>query len=260
VTNDLELTLGATPLYNTNSTLNAKYGVLPSQVPTVHPIIQYFGVGIGGTFNVDGTNLSQPNEVSALNMDLYTPIPIRCVPIEQDLSSSEQALYRMRVVKTIGGQQYACYYLKLLTKENSQVQYTQLNPTTLVETTYVLNYTNLNPTPPTTSTNGTSSAISSEVDALLQVNFPLLGSEINEAVSVIYGGDLRYARITEIGVYSGTDYAYTTTDYLNNPFTYTESIMTQLSLQYTFNGVDMASPTTAFNQNFSFGASNIVLL
>lgn len=262
VTNDLESTLPTTPLYDINSTLNAKYQVLPKQVPGSgqHPTIKYFGIGINGARNVDGTNLSEPQEVSSLNMDIYQPIPFRCVTLDNDLSATERQQYRMRVVITQSSQQYVCYYLKVITIDDQQVQYTRLDPTTGNEVSYALDYENLTPTPPATSVDGSSNSISSEVDVLVSTNFPLAGTEVLEAVQVLYSGDLRRARITEIGIYTGTDYTTTANDVNNNPFSYTESIMTQLSMHYTFNGVDMASPTASFNQSFSFGSGDLVLI
>lgn len=261
-TNDLETTLSVTPRYDVKSTLNAKYQILATGIPAAgqHPIMRYFGIGIGGSRNVDGQNLSQPQAVSSLNMDIYTPIPFRCLPIEQDLSTADRAQYRIRTIITIGSQQYVCYYLKLITVDNTTVQYTKLNSTNNTQQAYTLDYSNLTPTAPTTSIDGSSNSVSSEIDVTVPTNFLVSGTEVQEAIQVLYNGDLRYARITEIGVYTGTDIQNTANDSNNNPFTYTESIMTQLAMHYTFNGVDMSSPTAAFNSVFSFGAGNITLI
>ncbi len=260
ITNDLELTLGTTPIYDTKSTLNAKYGIQANATPNAHPTVKYFGIGINGSFNVDSVNLTQPRDVSSLDMDLYQPLPFRCVPVEQDLSATDRAIYRMRVIQTVNGQQYACYYLKLMTINDAQVQYSQLSSAAGAEQPYVIDYTNLNPTPPTGTTDGVSTSVDSEVNVLVSTNFPVSGLEVIEAVNVLYAGDMRRARLTEIGVYTGTDEIVQTTDSTGAAFNYTESIMTQLSIHYCFNGVDMASTTASFNQSFSFGGSNLILV
>ncbi len=258
-TNDLELQLGLTPIYDINSTLNRKYNIAMTQ-PTTHPQIKYFGIGIGGTLNVSGTNLSQPQEVSVTDMDLYTPLPFRCVPATQDLTAIEQMQYRMRVPTMIGGVAYICYYLKLLSVAAATAAYTLVNATTGVQTPYVLDYTNLTPTPPATTVNGQISTTAQDINVSSSAALPLLGTEVIEAVSALYAGDLRYAKISEIGIYSGTDASVTATNSSNVTFTYTESLMTQLSIHTTMNGIDMSSPSATFNQQFVFAGGSIVLV
>jgi hypothetical protein len=258
-TNDLELELGLTPLYDLNSTLNKKYSVAV-QAPSTHPQVKYFGIGIGGVQNVSGTNLSQPQEVSELNMDLYTPLPFRVVPAAQDLDPTTRALYRMRVPKVISGANYICYYLKVLNLAAPSASYTQRDPTTGVETPYTLDYSNLSPTPPPTPVNGQVSSSSMEINVSAASTLPLSGTEVIEAVSALYGGDLRYAKISEIGIYTGTDASVAATDSNGQAFNYTEALMAQLHIQSTLNGVDMSSPTASFGQQFVFAGGSIVLI
>lgn len=260
MTNDLELQLGLTPRYDVASTLNAKYGVFPTMKPSTHPTLRYFGVGINGKRNIDTTNLSEPREPLATNMDIYQPIPIRVLPVDQDLSADERASYRMRRVVTIGSTQYVCYYLKLITQTDSQVAYTKLNATSNVQETYPLDYTNLTPTPPTDTIDDVTTDVSAEINVYAATSFPLTGEELAEAISVFYNGDLRYANISELGIYTGTDTVVQATDYQGNQFSYTESIMTQLDTHYCFNGTDMSSPTATFNQQFMFGSGKIALI
>lgn len=259
-TNDLELELGLTPLYDTNSTLNKKYNIAATNVPTAHPRLLYFGIGIGGTHNVSGTNLSEPVEVSAVNMDLYVPLPFQVVPLSADLSPTERANYRMRVPMMIGGVAYVAYYLKLLSLASSYASYTLRNPTTGVETAYALNYANLSPTPPSTPVNGVIPSGSQEVNISSAATLAVSGAEVTQAVAALYSGDLRYAKISEIGIYSGTDATISATNSAGTAFTYTESIMTQLAIHQTLNGVDMSSPIAAFNQQFVFCNGSIVLV
>ena len=255
-TNDLELELGLTPAYDLNTTLNRKYNISPT-TPSTHPTMKYFGIGIGGTYNVSGTMLSQPYQPSELDMDLYIPLPFVVVPAAADLSPTARAQYRMRVPKMIGGNPYICYYLKVLNLASSSVAYTLRDPTTGVETPYTIDYSNLSPTQPSTSGSGSGSA--SEINVSSAATLPVSGVEVIQAVSALYGGDLRYAKISEIGIYTGTDASVSATDSTGATFTYTESLMTQLAIHTTLNGVDMSAPTASFNNEFVFCNGSIVL-
>lgn len=257
---ELEAYSGVTPIYDTASTLNAKYGVFNSLVPTSLPTVSYFGIGIGGCYNVSTGNLSQPYPVLKTNMDLYTPIPFRCVPVLQDLTSAEQALYRIRVRKTISGADYFCYYLKTITFNQSTVQVTQTDPVTSLQTPYVLDYANLNPIPPVVSTTGTTTSDSTEVNVSVTSSLPLTGAEVTEVINVLYSGDMRYARISELGLYSGQDRVVSGSDGSGNPINYTEAVLAQLNLQNTFNGDDWSNPSKTSIYEIVNGSGNLLMV
>lgn len=260
VSGNLEQILGLEAINDTSSTLNTKYGVQPATLPSTHPTLSYFGIGNKGKRNIDSSNLSQPQEISAENMDIYGPLPIRCVPVEQDLSDTERANYAMREIITApNGDKYVAYWLKLLTKVSSKVQFFKLDSSGNQQT-YVPDYSNLSPTPPTTTTDGTAADVGSEINAVAVVTVELSGSELAEGINVLYGGDARYATISEIGLYTGTPQSVTTTDAQSNMFSYTESVMTQLHTHYTFNGFDLSTPNAIYSEQFSFGSGRVILL
>ena len=62
------------------------------------------------------------------NMDLYEPIPFRCVPIENDLTPEERANYRLREIRLINGSNYCLYWLKLITYDPDTVSILQKTP------------------------------------------------------------------------------------------------------------------------------------
>lgn len=215
-----------------DTTINSKYSiyhnVIPEEGMTV-PKIMYFGLGINGFYNVDDGNMSAPYHPAADELDLYEPIPIRCVPVANDLSSTERANYRMRVEKIFNGERYYCYYLKKITLIDNEVQLTRTNPVNKTEEPFELNPSKLIPTPVIPTTSGEVEGIISEVNASLRLGLNWVGSEVLEAINVIYGGDMRRAKISEIGIYSGIDYNVTGYNNVNAEITYTESIYTQLA-------------------------------
>lgn len=261
IVNELELMTGVTPLYDTNSTLNAKYKVGQTNIPGAgqHPTLKYFGIGIKGTVNVSN-DATTPRMVMGDNLDIYGPIPFRCVPIEQDLDADERAQYRMRVPVTVGNQIYICYYLKVMSYSSSQVVMQRVNPTSQVLETYSLDYGKLTPTPPTTTVDGSTAAIGSEVNIETTAALPITGQEILEGINVLFSANLDLARITEIGIYTGTDTTLQANDANKNAFNYTESIMTQLAVHRTFNGNTLDTASAVWSPTMSFGSGNIVIL
>lgn len=260
ITRELEAYSGITPSYDIQSTLNAKYNNFASLLPTALPTVSYFGIGIGGSYNVSNLNLQEPYPVLQTNMDLYQPIPFRCVPVLQDLTAAERAAYRMRVRRTINGSDYFCYYLKVVTFDQTAVSITETNPTTGVLSPYVLDYSNLNPTPPAVSSTGTVTTPSTEINVSITSTLPVTGAEVTESINVLYNGDLRYATISEIGLYSGQDQTVTGLDGSGSNISYLEAVLAQLNIQYTWNGDDFSNPTKTSNYNIANGSGDLLLL
>ena len=78
------------------------------------PKLRYFGVGIGGSYNADDSILVSAYNPARTDMNLYRLIPIRCRPVDEDLSDSERSKYRLRQRKTLAdGNEYFLYYLFL---------------------------------------------------------------------------------------------------------------------------------------------------
>ena len=251
---------GLTPVYDTASTLNAKYQVAQTLTPTSLPTIKYFGIGIGGAFNVDNSNLSQPYPVEKVNMDLYQPIPFQMVPVEQDLTAIERANYRIRVQKTVNGVTYWCYYLKLLTYNNNTLQVTETNPTTGLQTPYTLDYANLNPVQPTVNSSGTVTSAVTEVNVSVTSTLLVTGAEVTEVINILYGGDLRYAKISELGLYSGQDQSIASTDGNGNAISYTEAVLAQLNVGYTWLGSDLSNPTASSSFQIVQGSGSLLII
>lgn len=258
--NALENNLGVTPKYDTSTTINSLYNVFPTLTPSTGRVTeQYFGIGIGGDYSSGVDNLLNAQELSSTNMNLYKQIPFRAVPLENDLTGAEQAQYRIRSVQSINGQQFALYYLKKIVLSDAQVQFAKYDPNTGSDQPYTLDPSQLSPKPPATPVDGTTTNITEEITVSIDGTMPILGSEIIEVVNALYGGDMRYAMISEIGIYSGVDQQLTTTDIKGNNFTYTEAVFAQLAQAHTFIRKSFVSADSTYSPSFKFTAGNMCI-
>jgi len=238
-------------------TLNSKYAILQDKLPTNIPKLRYFGIGINGFKNTDNLNNGAPYIPSTKNLDLYTPIPFRCVPVTNDIKGEERDKYRMRVLKNIYGVDYYCYYLKLLTITNADVDVTNTNINTGEETFGLPGdfSDNLNPTPENTVLQGVSSD-TIETNVSVTCIAPITGEEVNEVMSIMYPDNpLLKARISELGLYFGEDLEQIDED--NDA--YNESIYTILGYHRTSLGTDYSDPSTVGDIRFKLSSANSFL-
>lgn len=202
IENQLTAALGIDMTYRPGTTINAKRGILPDVVPEVVPRIRYFGIGIKGYANLTSeNNIAQPFMPSATDCDLYEPIPFRCVTTP--LSSPEADQYVLRDVTTIDGQKYFRYWLKKIEWESSTVRLTKV--VNKAEEQYTIDSASLNPVPSDifpTDVSDVKARITASVTGICRIT----GAEVTEVINAMYGGDLRRARISEIGTYSGIPY------------------------------------------------------
>lgn len=257
IANSLELDYGLKPTYNTATTINNILNVFPTVIPTIHPITAYYGIGIGGDTPSGTSNIMNPVEVSSTNLNLYKPIPFRMVPIEQDLASGERANYRMRTIEEINGQQYISYYLKKILISDAQVQYSKYDPSTKADQPYTIDPSQLRPTPPATPVDGSTTNITEEITAYVNGTLPILGSEIVEVINAKYGGDMRLGRISELGIFTGTDMQQQATDSTGASFSYTEAIFAQLAQHHTFLGRPFEDDTSVWEPTIKFTSGNM---
>lgn len=220
-----------------NTTLNHKYNVFPSELPEASPTLAYFGIGVRGYKNIDDSNGAAPFIPSSKDLDLYTPLPFRVVPVAEDLSVAERTSYRMRVLQTVGGEQYWCYYLKKLSFVDNRVKIIKTDLTTGVETVLSeLDETNLTPTPTSTSVEGVTTS-NEKISVALTASVQITGAEVIEAINVLYGGNLLKAIVSEIGLYLGNDQSVNLNDGVGGTFVGKEAIFTTLAYHYTSLGI-----------------------
>lgn len=235
------------PLYLPNTTLNYKYNNFPANLPLNPPKLAYFGIGIRGFKNLDDQNLAAPYIPSAKNLDLFSPLPFRVVPVANDLSPVERMNYRMRVMKVVEGESYWCYYLKKLSFIDNRVKILETDLTTGIETVLSeLDTNDLTPTPMNTSVEGVTET-DKKVSVALTASLQITGEEVIEAINVLYDGNLLKAVVSEIGVYLGDDQDVTLSDGLGGSFNGTEAIFASLAYHYTSLGSALTTPSRVEN-------------
>lgn len=256
---DLENTLPITRRNDVSTTMNHLRNVLPATIPPNggEVKLQYFGIGIGG--RIFGNSKTSPAPVSALNMNLYTGIPMRVVMASQDLSSADMKQYRHRVPFTKNGIQYVAYWYKVISFADTSVQYTRTDPTTGETAPYVIDASYLNPTPPTIDANKQVIDPASGIDVGVATLFGVTGAEVLEAINILYDGDTDLAVISEFGVFSGADIQNTVQTVSGAQLTYTEAAMLQLCQHYTWNGSSAGFSSSQVNGGFKFSSSSIIL-
>lgn len=243
-----------------NTTLNAKYNVYPnlSDGITSPPTLKYFGIGIQGFYNTGDKIQGTPYQPKAHELDLYTPIPFRCVPVDEDLTTAERAQYRMRTEQTFHGNRYVCYYLKCLEAMDNSAQIDRIDPTTGNSQPYEFSSEYLYPKPTIPDVSGVLEGTVTEIVVTKRVRARLTGEEVYEAINVIYEGDLTYAKISEWGLYTGTDKVVQGYDYNGSQFNYTEAIYSQLAYKLCNTGSGVHSAQWDGTRIFTFGNGKLI--
>jgi len=86
------------------------------------------------------------------------------------------------------------------------------------------------------------------------------GHEVVEAINVLHGGDLRLARISEFGFFTGEDRVVNGLDNEGTSFDYTEAIYTQLAVHRCTTGTDISDPTTTVVEKLIYESADTFLL
>mgnify|MGYP000950784828 FL=1 len=261
------------------TTINSKRDVFKDVEPPTLPVLRYFGIGLNGFFNTDDVNGHAPHQPLPTNMDLYEPIPIRCVPLENDLSNEERKKYRMRKVRTIGSTSYAMYWLKLIEYTPKKVEIIQKSPD---GTESIFNLQDpstindmLNPVPPKLSTGGLTPLSQSRLIVRATGICQVTSTEIMEAINVLHPNNPNKAHISEMGFYTGCEIYINTTNKVDTPVlsggkvvpvsdspapqgaNNKEAVYVQLSKHRCFTGVNMIGDVT-FSPTISFEAGGTI--
>lgn len=254
--NQLSAQMNATIVPRLETTINTKRNVRPSDTPTGHPTLKYFGIGIRGFYNVDDGILSQPYIPSEEDMDLYEPVPFRIVPVEDELevlNPEDPAFpYRMRTIETINSVQYVAYWLKLIEFPDDNIDITRVDLSTSEETVYTFDPSNLNPTPVQTNGVDTVDDVNSKIIISTDGRAIITGAELAEYIDIMKAGDYRYAKISEWGFYTGEERTVSAVDGNAVNFDYKESIYTQLATKRCGTGTDLSDPSTVVTEKIVY--------
>jgi len=244
VLNQFHGALDATYVVRLDTTINFKRKCFPDLRPTKIPVVRYFGIGINGFVNTDDANMSEPYLPSPQNLDLYEPIPFRCIPVDEDeafAAEREAKGYRMRVKETINGQQYWCYYLKKIEWVDTSPKFTMVDGDDH-EIPYEIDSTaNLSPTPSRPTDTSIINASTNRIIVSMNGIMTILGSEVSEVVNLKYG-NARRAMISEIGTYTGEE-RQIRPEQEGGDIEYMEAVYVQLASHRCWRGQDMSDPS-----------------
>lgn len=251
---------------NLSTTINHKYHVLDDVAPLSMPKLQYFGIGTKGYYcTATGSNTSHVKlNPDARNMDIYQPIPIRIVPISEDLSWEERKQYRMRVVGTDG---YIRYYLKKIKwSEPEEIEIREV-ASNGVEDTYDFDPVFLNPPVPTAAQVG-----GSELTSSTRIIVRAIGTckvTMTELANTLNLQGVNYAEISEFGFYTGCEVFVSEQggviedplpedDELIDGAVCIESVYTQLAKHKTQLPITLQDENSVLETTVSFESSNSI--
>lgn len=238
-------------------TLNNYLNIFPNEAFSTMPKLRYFGVGIKGCYNADDEILSSAYNPNRVNMNLYQLIPLRCRPVDEDLTDAERAYYRLRQRKVINGTECFLYYLKLL-EFDSQIKFKRINPLNGEEEPYELNPEYLDPKPEKPNTNTTIETSSASIVAYCNAKVSIEAAEVLEYIRRVFDGDTRYARISELGFFTGVDQEVTGSTGQNVPIQYKESIYTMLYNHSTWTGTPLTHEGMSINSTFEITSQGAI--
>ena len=224
------------------TTLNHKYGVNDIEIPEYSPTLKYFGIGTRGYKNTDDEQGALPYPGDARCMDLYRPIPIRCIrsaELDTVLPLAERSKYRMKTTRIVDEVEYTLFYLKLI-EFNDSVEIVKKDADGIVSEYPLSPDTWLNPNPP--EMNQTGGNINTNINRIIvraTGKCRVDHDEIMEAVSVLYNGDMNFARISEIGYYTGYDTEVTSAAGEGQSATTYEAAYVQLAKHHCFRGSEL---------------------
>ena len=203
------------PEVQAHSTLNEKFQVAHEETLSITemPSASYICIGNGGHNSTTANNITSIQGVPRLTLAtaLYNHIPFIIRPVADDLSANERSLYRLRVIETHGGVDYAAYYCRKFSVS-----------TVYITTEHTATESDLNPVKPITTD-------TTSISTVAKIPFDLTAEEVTEikdAQQLIHGVE-GFATISEIALVTGVDRSITA-DFNGTSDYYTEVIAAQI--------------------------------
>ncbi|EPU3829006.1 DUF7208 family protein [Campylobacter coli] len=193
-----------------NTTLNERFNIHPnfSFTENEYPSLKYFSIGIGGDDILDGSVGYPVSSHSPVDACLYKPIPFVMRKVSEDLTESERINYRFRKQEYINGENYICYYLKLITGFNIRDEFYKINTINGKSTLGLFNLDSINPLYPEPRERGIeydNFDVMTDLAHKLDIEFTLLPNEVNDLKKVLEIHKVGSTRITEIALCTGKD-------------------------------------------------------
>lgn len=241
------------------STLNEKFDHFHDEPqPSGYPAIGFLAIGNGGhglAAGNAGSAIFDRYQHEITDAALFNQIPFIMRPIDDDLSQTERAKYRFRVLKEYGGSYYWAYYLKKITfsSEEPQIEILQTTNGVTTPTPFEPNASMLNPTPLEMLNGQVNDVPGRKLSVQTPIGFSLNADDIAEIISaceIIYS-DSRYAVISEIAIVSGYDKAVVSTEG-GTSVPYTELIVAQCC-NFVREFFDLSSASTLLELNYELG-------
>lgn len=213
----IHLLLGHNPEINAKATMNERLDILGNARPVVGEAVklQILTVGNRGHRVIagqDGIALTSIVDHTANHAAEYHPMPFCIRSVNEDLPLNKRNKYALRKEETIGGENYYSYYglrmnidpddvnvvMKKITREDGQT----------IETPFVPTTADLFPEPIELPSVGAVTTTDVRLAASAIIHVVLNEEDIQEyvnAAKIMYGGDERYAIMSEFGLCTAAD-------------------------------------------------------
>jgi len=193
-----------------NTSLNEKFNILSDVVleTNTYPTLQYYTIGIGGSNIIDDNNTYSYSEHSPLDGALFEHIPFIMRPIYDDISITEQSKYRFRIIETHDGEDYVCYYLKVIPQVVLRDFFYNIKTKNGLSTLHLLDTNTadiLNPLPKDRTVTIDNIDTLEYVAKTAKLEFSLYKDDLEDIISVMTILNKPNTVLTEIGICSGVD-------------------------------------------------------
>lgn len=232
--------------------------------------LQYSAIGLKGSqyLGSDSNGLVKMvvNQHQPTDTNMFYMIPQIIRELSNDLSATERANYRLRLIQTINGVQYVMYYLKL-------IDFTNFVPTTRkvthdattgvdVPDVYIPQEDGQHPTPLVPNSDGVVPVSDQYVTASGKMDISLDATAIAELQNVcrILLGDASKAAVNEYAIVTGIDTQVDGNTSGSTTIRYTEAISATIAYQITETWPRDTNANGEIPLGFDIGASSPLLL
>lgn len=223
-----------------NTTLNERLDILTDAAigPGEMPELECYVIGIGGHGMTNTTfNIAYPTDqlFKATNATLYKPMPFILRQLTNDLTPDQRALYCLRTVVTLNGEDWYAYYGKRIVKDDLETKLIKIikqdDGTEIVEE-YIPGPECLSPTPPDLLNTNVNILNAELIRVTCSINIPFneFDAEEYRNVASIMFNTTRLSIISEIGLCTGVNRVISTTTNGSNTINFKETISTQINL------------------------------